>query len=127
MEYALIALLAFIVGFRIAEALHQMAFRKIMEELGIKESQLRDLARKNGLKLEDEPDPKADPELELIEVKLEQHQGQIYAFRTDTDQFLGQGTDRESLIAALKQRLNNVRLVISEENGANLIKQPNEA
>ena len=125
MEYALIAILAFIVGFRIAEALHQMAFRKIMEELGIKESQLRELARKNGLKLEDEKESK-DPELELIEVKLEQHQGQIYAFRTDTDQFLGQGVDRDSLIAHLKQRLTNVRLVISEENGANLIK-PNDA
>ena len=114
------------VGFRIAEALHQMAFRKIMQELGIKESQLRDLAKKNGLKLEDEQDSK-DPELEIIEVKLEQHQGQIYAFRVDNDQFLGQGQDRESLITALKQRLNNVKLVISEDHGANLIKQANEA
>ncbi len=119
-ELILVFVAGVILGHRISSAVSQAAFKKILEELRVSEQDMRDLARRNGIIL---PEPTADTEeLEEIHIKLEQHQGIIYAFRKDTDQFLGQGSDRESLINRLKQNLNNVRLVIDE--GAELIKKP---
>jgi hypothetical protein len=95
------------------------SFQKILRELGVTDQQLKKLAHDHGM------DPKEsvndEPELASVEIKLEQHQGVIYAFRLDNDQFLGQGADREELIESLKKNLRDVRLIIAEEHGARLI------
>ncbi len=120
-ELILVFVAGVILGHRISSAVSQAAFKKILEELGIQEKDMRDLARRNGISL---PEPEAaEPELEEIHIKLEQHQGQIYAFRADNDGFLAQGTDRESLIQHLQQRMMNVRLVIDE--GGELLQKNN--
>ncbi len=111
-ELILVFVAGVILGHRISSAVSQAAFKKILEELGIREKDMRDLARRNGISL---PEPEAaEPELEEIHIKLEQHQGQIYAFRMDNDGFLGQGKDRDSLIQHLQQRMMNVRLIVDE-------------
>ena len=120
-EYSLLLALAFALGWwlatRVTTTLLHMTFMEILKDLGIKEDQLRDLARRNGLPLPLIP----DTELPILEVRLEQHQGQIYAFRKDTDAFLGQGADREDLVKRLTENLSNVRVIISKEDGADLI------
>lgn len=85
----------------------------IMKDMGITEQQLKDQMKKYGHEVDDDA---AKDELTTIEVTLEQHQGQIYAFRKDNLAFLGQGRDRDSLIDDLKGKMNNVRLVIVEGN-----------
>ncbi len=112
-EIILALLVGIWIGKTVTNALNQMAFGRILQELGVTEQQLR------KLKDQVQEDPSED-DLEEIHIKLEQHQGQIYAFRVDNDGFLGQGTDRESLIHHLQQRMTNVRLIIDE--GRELIK-----
>lgn len=125
MEYLVVAFIAFIVGFKVAQELHARLFSKMLEELGITEKDLDKLLAKMGNKDE----PQATQEeineelLEEIEVKIESHQGQLYAFRVEDDKFLGQGTDRESLVKRLAESMTGVRLIIREENGAQLIKE----
>lgn len=98
------------------------SFHKILKELGVTDQQLKKLARDHGMGVEDPKESTTDePELASVEIKLEQHQGVIYAFRLDNDQFLGQGADREELIESLKKNLRDVRLIITEEHGARLI------
>jgi hypothetical protein len=54
---------------------------------------------------------------------LEQHLGQLYAYRKDTEEFLGQGSDREQLINAIKARFTErTTVIIKEQDGAELIK-----
>jgi hypothetical protein len=60
-----------------------------------------------------------------LEVTLEHDQGMIYAYRKDTKQFLGQGTDREGLISSISQRMDNVRLIIDSADGADLLQKNN--
>ncbi len=111
-EFIIIFALGFYLGHKLATLFHVAAFKKILEELRVSEQDMRDLARRNGIIL---PEPAAEPEqLEEIHIKLEQHQGQIYAFRMDNDGFLGQGKDRDSLIQHLQQRMMNVRLIVDE-------------
>ena len=61
----------------------------------------------------------------IVEVKLEQHGGQIYAFRKDNDQFLGQGVDRDTLIARLNQTMKPCTVNVAREDGAELLQKNN--
>ena len=121
MELFLAVVLGFVIGYRVNQIAQVWAFKRILKELGIKDSDMRKLAERNGIELP--PEPAKEPELEEIHIKLEQHQGQIYAFRVDNDGFLGQGPDRDQLIARLTQNLNNVRLIVDE--GADLLQKNN--
>jgi len=114
MDTIALVIFGFIVGYLMGKAVanwtNTLAFREILKDLGIKDSDIQ--------KLRESP---ADDDLDQLEVKIEQHQGQLYAFRLDNDQFLGQGSSREELIESLKGKLNNVRVIVSEEHGAKLI------
>lgn len=122
MDIIIALIVGVIIGFKVNELLQVWAFQRILKELGITEQQMRELARKNGIIREDPPE---DSELPELEVKIEQHQGILFAFRKDTDQFLGQGTDREQLIESLKANLTNVRVIIAQEDGAELLQKNN--
>lgn len=112
------ALMAFIVGYNLGAMVRGltqiMAFRKIMQELGITDQQLRDLARKEGI---DAP----ESQLPQVEVVLEKVNDQIFAYRKDTQQFLAQAPDTDSLIARLNETMTPCRVVVSKEDGSDLL------
>jgi phosphopantothenoylcysteine synthetase/decarboxylase len=114
MDTFILVFLGFVGGYLMGKAVANwtstIAFREILKDLGVNDADIQ--------KLREKP---TDDELDQLEVKIEQHQGQLYAFRLDNDQFLGQGASREELIESLKGKLNNVRVVVSEEHGAKLI------
>ena len=102
------------------------AFKNILKDLGVTTEQL--LALKDRMDREDEEESTpqqhsaAQP---VVEVRLEQHNGQIYAYRKSTEEFLAQGENREELIERLTERFkrgDGARLIIREEDGADLVK-----
>lgn len=101
------------------------AFAEILKDLNIDETNLRSLADKYGMKVTKvEKDEATEEDLEVIEVKIEEHHGELYAFRKSDDKFLGQGANREELIERLKHEFSGtVKMVVREADGANLIKQ----
>lgn len=109
--------LGFLLGKAAADTYNQMVFREILKDLGITEQQMQDLAKKNGISVL----KPTEPELPILEVRLEKIGSVIYAYRKSDDQFLGQGTDRDALVQRLTDNLNNVRVIISKEDGADLI------
>ena len=122
-ELAIVFALGWFLGSRFTSIMHLMSFKSVLKDLGITNEQLRNIARKNNMVLPEDNIDNTQSGLEEIHIKLEQHQGQIYAFRKDNDAFLGQGTDRDSLIDHLKQRMTNVRLIIDE--GGELLQKNN--
>lgn len=112
------------IGSAVSRAWMALSFREILKDLGVTDQQLRRLAEKNDIKLSPEkPRDSITGEVTLtpIEIRIEEHNGCLYAYRLDNGLFLGQGPDREQLIDRLKDNLTNVRLIISEDNGAGLI------
>ena len=112
------------IGSAVSRAWMALSFREILRDLGVTEQQLRTLAQKNDIAVPAEnPRDSITGEVTLtpIEIRIEEHNGCLYAYRLDNNLFLGQGTDREQLIERLKDNLTNVRLIISEENGAGLV------
>ena len=125
-EFLIVFILGWYIGHKISGYWMALSFREILKDLGVTEQQLRKLAEKNDIPLPVEnPRDSITGEVTLtpMEIRIEEHQGILFAYRLDNDQFLGQGPDRDQLIERLKDNLTNVRLIVAEENGANLITQ----
>jgi hypothetical protein len=121
LTYLLVAGLAFWAGMKLATIWQTIVLKELLKDLGISDQQLRELAVKHGADLsDDEPD---EPVLAEMEIRIEQHAGQLYAYRVEDDQFMGQGVDREALIKRIAEDVNDVRLIVSDENGAKLLKE----
>ena len=121
LEFIIVFALGWIIGWKINDAVRTTAIRHLLKELGITDQDLRAAAARNGIMLADAPDTAADDT--VVEVRLEQHEGQIYAYRKSDDTFLGQGTDRDSLIDRLNQNLTPCRVLIDKEGGADLLQK----
>jgi hypothetical protein len=130
MEILIVVIVAFAFGWYagswVTAHLLSLSFRQILNDLGVKNSQLRQLAENVGLELPDVNQNTADGNtLTPLEVTIEQHQGVLYAYRKDNKQFLGQGTDRQGLIDSISKRMTDVRLIIDSADGADLLQKNN--
>jgi hypothetical protein len=129
-ETAIILVLAFAAGWyagsTVTTYLLSLSFRQILDDLGVKNEQLRKLATDVGVELPAVNENTQDGDrLTPLEITLEQHQGVIYAYRKDTKQFLGQGTDQAGLIDSISKRMTDVRLIIDQQDGADLLQKNN--
>ena len=117
---AIFTMIGMVIGWRMGSAFHVRMFKEILNELGVTNQQLIKVAKANAVGLGEEAEAKIREleeraaGLEQIEIKVEKHGDVLYAFRKDNDQFLGQGADREALIAAMAERMKNVKLTVVE-------------
>ena len=119
-ELIIVALVAFALGFKISEIIHVISFKRILEDLGVQPEQLNRLAREIGVP---ESQLSRTETKKIVEVTLEKIGGVIYAYRRDNNQFLGQGTDHDTLIDHLNKTFaQGARIVIREQDGAELMK-----
>jgi hypothetical protein len=59
----------------------------------------------------------------VVDVKLEQVGTEIFAYRKSDNQFLGQGQDSQTLIERLNQNLTPCKVVVAQEDGADLLQK----
>lgn len=121
-EYIILFALGFWIGSKVQAIKSQIIFKMILDELGVTKKQMIAVAEKHGQTIDPEDDDsETAEELPVVAIKIEKHNDNLYVFRKDNDQFLGQGKDLESLIDRLGEKLKNVRLVASKEDGADLL------
>jgi hypothetical protein len=123
---ALIVIFAFgwYIGSKVQFWLDQITFKHILDDLGVTNKQLTSLISQDDIP--DVNENAADGnQLTPLEITLEQHQGVIYAYRKDNQQFLGQGTDQQGLIDSISKRMTDVRLIIDSADGADLLRKNN--
>jgi hypothetical protein len=130
MEILILVVIAFAFGWYagswVTTHLLALSFRRILDDLGVKNSQLRQLAKDVGVELPDVNQNTAlGNSLTPLEIVLEQHQGVLYAYRKDNSQFLGQGTDQQTLVDSIARRMTDVRLIIDGADGADLLQKRN--
>lgn len=106
-------------GWKLSARFHLGLFKLILSDLKITNQDLVNMVRKHGTDFmtaeqEAQLNEMEEDGLERIDIKVEKHSDTLYAFRKDNDQFLGQGSSREDLIAALEKRMTNVRLIVVE-------------
>jgi len=120
------SLLWFLAGFaigsflawRITNRFHMNMISEIFARAGVTPEKLESVVEELSKEINgDDNGPR-------IEVTIETHSGHLYAFRKDTNEFLAQGADRETLLKVIAEKLKDCVLVIKEEDGAALIKDP---
>jgi hypothetical protein len=123
MEFDLLAfiigcVLGAIVGWRVCNRFHSSMIADVLKAAGVGEADLRRAITNLQRDLPEDAD-----ELPRVEVKIEEVDGNLYAYRIDTQEFLGQGTDQTTLIDRIKEvNKTNFILVVSQSNGADLLK-----
>ena len=104
--------LGFVLGAWISSIFHRSIMREFLRELGYdtpeKLKELYDrLARKltadNSAAVAGKP---------VIKIRLEQHQGILFAYREDDQTFVGQGLTREDLLASIMHRIRGCTIEI---------------
>ena len=102
----------FYLGWRINDTITKMTFAKMLKESGVTNKELEKFL--NYWRPQMEPEA-AEAEAMIIEIKIEKHGNQLYAYRADNDEFLGQGESKEDLIQHMSSKFsNNVKMQIIE-------------
>lgn len=119
LTFVLGCVLGAIVGWRVCDRFHQSMLTEILKSAGIGETELKRALENLRVEL---PEDHEDA-LPKVEVRIEEVGGSLYAYRVDTDEFLGQGVDATALIARITEiNKTNFILVVSKENGSDLVK-----
>lgn len=115
--YIIIFAAGFYVGYKVNDYFTRMAVHSMLEDMGITPEQMKQIERKAiaAAAAEDEDG------LPIMEIRIEEHSGMLYAFRKDNDEFLGQGATKEALIDRLGEKLRQVKLSIAQADGAAFI------
>jgi hypothetical protein len=120
-EYLIVFALGWFIGSRITGFFQLQVFKQILIDLKIDNKDLIRVARKGAPEIIqqqlDQLESHVDADgLEQIDIKVEKHNDTLYAYRKDTNEFLGQGSSKDDLIAAMTHRVKNVRLTVVEGN-----------
>ena len=124
-ELIIVGLLGIFIGWRAASHVHLDGFRQLLKALKITEQDLLRAMIKIQSREWQLEDPEGTKDETIVDVKLEQQGTEIYAYRKSDDMFLAQGSDAESLIARLNQNLTPCRVVVAQEDGADLLQKNN--
>ena len=116
-----VALLGGMVGYRIADHIHQSVIADLLDRAGVTPEKMEQIMQ--DLQREMEPESKTLKEFPDLEITIEQHSNTLYAYRKDTAEFLAQGATRDELIEMISKKVSNVTLIIAEGDGAALIKE----
>jgi len=124
-ELFIAAAVGIFIGWQASKRVHLDGFRQLLRALKITEEDLRRaMIRVQSQEWQlDEPEGSKDPT--VVDVKLERVGTAIFAYRKSDDQFLAQGSDADSLIERLNQNLTPCRVVVAQEDGADLLQKNN--
>ena len=124
-ELIIVGLVGIFIGWQAAKRVHLQGFRELLRALKVTEEDLLQAMIKiqSGEWQLDAPEGTKDHT--VVDVKLEQQGTEIYAYRKSDDMFLAQGTDADSLIARLNQNLTPCKVVVAQEDGADLLQKNN--
>ena len=104
--------LGFIIGAWISSIFHRSIMREFLKELGYDTPEkLRELYDRLALKLTADNSAALDGK-PVIKIRLEQHQGILFAYREDDQTFVGQGNTREDLVASIMHRIRGCTIEI---------------
>ena len=124
-ELFIAALVGILVGWQASKKVHLDGFRQLLKALKITEQDLlRAMIKIQSAEWQLE-DPEGSKDDAIVDVKLEQQGTEIFAYRKSDDMFLAQGSNADSLIERLNQNLTPCRVVVAQEDGADLLQKNN--
>ena len=124
-ELFIVAALGIFIGWQASKRVHLDGFRQLLRALKITEEDLRRAMIRVQSQEWQLDAPEGTKEGTVVDVKLEQQGTEIYAYRKSDNQFLAQGSNAASLIARLNENLTPCKVVVAQEDGADLLQKNN--
>jgi len=124
-ELIIAALVGIFIGWTASKQVHLDGFRQLLRALKITEADLLRAMIKIQSREWQQEEAEGTKDSTVVDVKLEQQGTEIFAYRKSDNQFLAQGTDADSLIERLNQNLTPCRVVVAQEDGADLLQKNN--
>jgi hypothetical protein len=122
-ELIIAAAVGILIGWQAASRVHLDGFRQLLKALKITEQDLLRAMVKIQTKEWQLDDDEGTKDSTVVDVKLEQVGTEIFAYRKSDNQFLGQGQDSQTLIERLNQNLTPCKVVVAQEDGADLLQK----
>jgi hypothetical protein len=122
-ELIIAALVGILIGWQAASRVHLDGFRQLLRALKITEQDLLRAMVKIKSSEWQLDDDEGTKDSTVVDVKLEQVGTEIFAYRKSDNQFLGQGQDSQTLIERLNQNLTPCKVVVAQEDGADLLQK----
>jgi len=120
METIILITIAFVAGWKLNDIWMAATFKKILDDLGVTDQNLRALAEKNGIELSPKDAAETTARTE-VEIRVEEVEGCLFAYDT-RDLFLAQARDADTLLSRIIERLPaGTRITVSKEHGADII------
>lgn len=117
MTFVIGAVLGAVAGYRVADHIHKSIIPDLFRRAGITPEKLEKIMDD----LRQEIATGEDKESVEIMIKVEQHGSQLYVFRKDNDEFLGQGKNKDEILAILRSKFKDVKFAVTKEDGADLL------
>ena len=124
-ELIIVGLVGIFIGWTASKKVHLDGFRQLLRALKITEDDLLRAMIKIQSREWQLEDPEGTKDETIVDVKLEQQGTEIYAYRKSDNQFLAQGSNAASLIERLNQNLTPCKVVVAQEDGADLLQKNN--
>jgi hypothetical protein len=124
-ELIIAAAVGIFIGWRASRQVHLDGFRQLLKALKVTEEDLLRAMIKIQSKEWQLDDDEGATDSTVVDVKLEQVGTEIFAYRKSDNQFLGQGQDSQGLIERLNQNLTPCKVVVAQEDGADLLQKNN--
>ena len=122
-ELIIVGLVGIFVGWQASKRVHLQGFRELLRALKVTEEDLlRAMIKIQSHEWQLE-DPVGATDETVVDVKLEQQGTEIFAYRKSDNQFLAQGSNADSLIERLNQNLTPCKVVVAQEDGAELLQK----
>ena len=110
------------VGYRVADHIHKSIIPDLLRRAGVTPEKLEQVLRDLQKEINQEEPTKDSTE---ICIKVEQHGEQLYVYRKDNDEFLGQGKNKDEILKILQSKFQNVKFSVTKEDGADLLQLSN--
>jgi hypothetical protein len=122
-ELIIAAAVGILIGWQASSRVHLDGFRQLLRALKITEQDLLRAMVKIQSREWQLNDDEGTKDSTVVDVKLEQVGTEIFAYRKSDNQFLGQGQDSQTLIERLNQNLTPCKVVVAQEDGADLLQK----
>ena len=123
LELIIVAFVGILIGWTASKQVHLDGFRQLLRALKVTEEDLLRAMIKIQSREWQPEDLEGAKDHTVVDVKLEQQGTEIFAYRKSDNQFLGQGQDSQTLIERLNQNLTPCKVVVAQEDGADLLQK----
>jgi hypothetical protein len=118
METIILIVLGFVVGWKLSEWITTASFMRILDDLNVDTKDLEKLNKTYAKSLGEE----VEEDLTVIQVKVEEHQGRLFAYESVKDTFLAHADNADDLLAKLIERFPpGTRITIDKDQGGILV------